>query len=189
MKKTMMVLMAIMMALSVSAKDDKVSVISGNGKALTESGKTATVEFDYKNTVVEEGGKLMDYLKKRGEENVKDWPEVAAYAKGRFIESFNKKNKKGVQVVDADKADLKMKIIIEKMDFGNTGVSVVFGGLGSAGGAEITGKLIVTDKGGKKLAEYELHQIRGGGATDFTESKRLGSCYENLAKMIVKASN
>jgi len=188
MKKMMMVLMAMMMAISVSAKDDRVSVISGDGKVLAEKGKTATLEFDYKNATVEKGDKLMDYLKKRGEQNVKDWPEVEASACNRFINAFNKKSKKGVQIVKTDKADLKMKIIIEEIDFGSTGVAVVFGGLGSAGGAEITGKLIVTDNGGNKLAEYELYQIRGGGSYDYTEAKRLGSCYENLAKMIVKAS-
>jgi hypothetical protein len=188
MKKMMMMLMAMMMAISVSAKDDRVSVISGDGKVLAEKGKTATLEFDYKNATVEKGDKLMDYLKKRGEQNVKDWPEVEASACNRFINAFNKKSKKGVQIVKTDKADLKMKIIIEEIDFGSTGVAVVFGGFGSAGGAEITGKLIVTDNGGNKLAEYELYQIRGGGSYDYTEAKRLGSCYENLAKMIVKAS-
>ncbi|MCR5643564.1 MAG: hypothetical protein K6G32_09560 [Prevotella sp.] len=186
MKKAIMILMVMMMVLSVSAKDDRVSVISGDGKVLTESGKTATLEFDYTNTVVEKGDKLMDYLKKRGEEFVKDWPEMAASARNRFIEAFNKKNKKGVQVVTTDKADLKMKIVIEKLDLGSAAVSVVFGG--RAGSAEITGKLIVSDNGGNKLAEYELFEIRGNGSYDFTEEKRLGTCYENVAKMIVKAS-
>lgn len=188
MKKIIMFLMAVMTAVSVSAKDDRVTVISGNGEVLTESGKTATLEFDYQDAVVKGGDKLTDYLKKRGENNVKDWPEIAASARERFINTFNKKNKKGAQVVSGDNADLKMKIVIEKIDFGNAAMSVALGGYYTAGGAEITGKLIVTDNSGNKLAEYELYQIRSNGKFDYTEVKRLGTCYENVAKMIVKAS-
>jgi len=183
----MMALMALV-AVAVQAKDDKVTVTSGDGKALKDGSKTAVIEFDYSKTIAE-GTPLKQYLKDRGEDHVADWPEIRDTARDRFVKMFNKRNKKGVQIVDGDKADLKLKVVIEKLDFGQTGVSVVFGGMGSAGGAEITGKMIVTEaKSGKKLAEYDLHEIRGNGSTDFTEGKRLGTCYENTAKMIVKAS-
>ena len=32
------------------------------------------------------------------------------------------------------------------------------------------------------------YEIRSNGTYDFTEGKRLGTCYENVAKMIIKAS-
>lgn len=188
MKKMMVMALMALIAVAAQAKDDKVTVISGDGKTLKDGEKTAVIEFDYTKTLAE-GTPLKQYLKDRGEDHVADWPEIAQTARDRFVKMFNKKNKKGVQIIDEGKADLKMKVIVNKLDFGQTGVSVVFGGLGSAGGAEISGKLVVTDaKSGKKLVEYDLHEIRSNGSTDFTEGKRLGTCYENIAKMVIKAS-
>ena len=188
MKKIMMMALMALVAVAAQAKDDKVTVISGDASTLKDGEKTAVIEFDYTKTVAE-CTPLKQYLKDRGDDHVADWPEIAKTARDRFVKMFNKKNKKGVQIVDGNKADLKMKVIVNKLDFGQTGVSVVFGGLGSAGGAEISGKLVVTDaKSGKKLVEYDLHEIRSNGSTDFTEGKRLGTCYENAAKMIVKES-
>ena len=189
MKRMLMMAWMVMVAVvAANAKDDKVTLTAGDGKAIVKSEKTATLEFDYSNTIAE-GKPLKEHLQTRGENFVKDWPELAKSARERFIERFNSKNKKGVQIVEGDKADLKMKITIEKLDFGNTGTAVVFGGFGSAGGAEITGKLVVTDAAtGEQVATYDLHEIRSNGTYDFTEGKRLGTCYENVAKMIIKAS-
>ena len=189
MKRMLMMAWMVMVAVvAANAKDDKVTLTAGDGKAIVKSEKTATLEFDYSNTIAE-GKPLKEHLQTRGENFVKDWPELAKSARERFIERFNSKNKKGVQIVEGDKADLKMKITIEKLDFGSTGTAVVFGGFGSAGGAEITGKLVVTDAAtGEQVATYDLHEIRSNGTYDFTEGKRLGTCYENVAKMIIKAS-
>lgn len=186
MKKVFLMALMALVALAVQAKDDRVTLTSGDGKAILESGKTATVKFDYSKTIAE-GQPLKQYLANRGDKVVKDWPGVAQTALNRFVTYFNKKNKKGVQIVDGDKADLSIKVVVDKLDFGLTGVSVVFGGFGSAGGAEITGKMIVSDaKTGKQLSEYELFEVRGMG--DYTEGKRLGACYENVVKMVLKAS-
>ena len=188
MKKMMMMALMALIAGVAQAKDDRVTVISGDGNTLKDGAKTAVIEFDYTKTIAE-GTPLKQYLKDRGEDHVADWPEIAQTARNRFVKMFNKKNKKGVQIVDNSKADLKIKVIVNKLDFGQTGVAVVFGGLGSAGGAEISGILVVTDaKSGKKLVEYDLHEIRSNGGADFTEGRRLGTCYENVAKMVVKAS-
>lgn len=187
MKKFLMVMMAMVVALSAQAKDDKVEVISGSGKVMQEAGKTATLVIDYSKTKVE-GEPLKENLKKRGDEFLRDWPELAEASKKHFIENFNKRNKKGLQIVEEGKADYKIKFIVDKLDFGNTGAAVVFGGFGSAGGAEVTGKLIVTDKAGKEVVKYDIHEVRGGGTTDFTEGKRMASCYVNVVKMTLKAS-
>lgn len=188
MKKVFLALVTMMVAVAVQAKDDKVTLTSGSGNYLRDADKTATLEIDYSKTIVEGKEKLQAYLKSRGEDHVKDWPKVAEATKKQFVETFNKKNKKGLQIVESGKADYQMKFIVEKLDFGSTGVSVVFGGLGSAGGAEVSGKLIVTDKGGKKVAEYEVFEVRGNGSTDFSETRRLGTCYVNVVKMTLKAS-
>lgn len=187
MKKVLMVMMTLMVAFSVQAKDDKVEITSGNGKIMQEAGKTATIDFDYTKTTVE-GEPIKQNLKKRGDDVLRDWPKVAEDAKKQFIEQFNKRNKKGLQVVESGKADYKMKFIVKKLDFGSTGVAVVFGGLGSAGGAEVSGTLVVTNKSGNKVVEYDVHEVRGNGSTDFTEGKRLGTCYQNVVKMVLKAS-
>ena len=182
-----MVALMALIAVAVQAADDKVTLTTGDGQWLRENDKTATVEMDYSKTVAE-GDPLMQYLKKRGDQVVADWPAVAESARSRFIEQFNRRNKKGLQVVDAGNADMKIKVIVEKLHFGNTATAVIFGGLGSAGGAEITGKMIVTDKAGKTLATYDLYEVRGRGAYDFTEGKRLGAVYDQIIKMVIKAS-
>jgi len=182
----MMALMALI-TIAAQAADDKVTLTTGDGQWLKDSGKTATVEMDYSKTYAE-GKPLKEHLKSRGADVLADWPKVADAARTRFIEQFNKRNKKGLQIVESGKADIKIKVIVEKLHFGNTAASVVFGGLGSAGGAEITGKMIVTDKAGKKLASYDIFEVRGRGANDFTEGKRLGSVYDQIIKMVIKAS-
>lgn len=182
----MMALMALM-TLAAQAADDKVTLTSGDGQWLKESDKTTSVVIDYSKTIAE-GKPLKEYLKSRGDKNVADWPEVAKIARERFIELFNKRNKKGVQAVDADKADMQIKVIVEKLDFGSAAMQAVFGGFGSAGGAEISGKMIVTDKGGKTLAAYELVEVRGRAVTDYTEGRRLGSVFDQIIKMVIKAS-
>ena len=188
MKKLMMMARMMLVAVAAQAQDDKVTLTSGDGKAIIASDKTATLEFDYSSTTTE-GKPLQEYLKGRGEDVVKDWPEIAKVARQRFIETFNKKNKKGVKIVEGDDADLKIKITVEKLDFGNAATAVVFGGFGSAGGAEITAKMAVTDaKTGAEVATYEIFEVRGTGTYDFSEGKRLGTCYENAVKMIIKAS-
>jgi hypothetical protein len=189
MKKMMMlVMMTMMVAIAAQAKDDKVTITSGNGQVMKEAGKTATLEIDYSKTIVEGKAPLMEYLQQRGEKNVKDWPETAAVAQKQLTEQFNKRNKKGLQIVESGDADYKIKFIVEKLDFGSTGVSVVFGGLGSAGGAEVTGTLVVSDKSGNEVVTYDVHEVRGTGTTDFTETRRIGTCYENVVKMVLKAS-
>ena len=115
----MMAWMVMVAVVAANAKDDKVTLTAGDGKAIVKSEKTATLEFDYSNTIAE-GKPLKEHLQTRGENFVKDWPELAKSARERFIERFNSKNKKGVQIVEGDKADLKMKITIEKLDFGKT---------------------------------------------------------------------
>ncbi len=175
-------------ALAANAKGDRVTILSGDGTVLLESGKTAVLEFDYQNTTVE-GKPLKTYLKEKGEKYVTDWPEIAKVTRTRFINGFNTRNKKGVQIIESGDSDLQLKIVIEKLHFGNAAAAVIVGGFGSAGGAEITGKLIVKDNSGNQLAEYEILEVRGNGATDFSESKRLGTCYENAAKMIIKTSS
>lgn len=187
MKKIMMMALMALVAVAVQAADDKVTLTSGDGQWIWEIGKTATVEMDYSNTVAE-GEPLMQHLKKRGDQIVADWPALAETARLRFIEQFNRRIKKGLRVVESGEADINIKIIVEKLHFGNTATAVIFGGLGSAGGAEITGKMIVTDKDGKTLATYDLHEVRGRGAYDFTEGKRLGAVYDQMIRMVVKAS-
>ena len=97
MKKIMMMALMVLVAVAAQAKDDKVTVISGDASTLKDGEKTAVIEFDYTKTVAE-GTPLKQYLKDRGDDHVADWPEIAKTARDRFVKMFNKKNKKGVQI-------------------------------------------------------------------------------------------
>ena len=53
MKKMMMMALMALIAVAAQAKDDKVTVISGDGNTLKDGAKTAVIEFDYSKTIAE----------------------------------------------------------------------------------------------------------------------------------------
>ena len=73
----MMAWMVMVAVVAANAKDDKVTLTAGDGKAIVKSEKTATLEFDYSNTIAE-GKPLKEHLQTRGENFVKktglSWP-------------------------------------------------------------------------------------------------------------------
>lgn len=184
MKRFFMMAMLATIAFVANAKDDRVTFISGNNKAMTESGKTAIVEFDYTQTICE-GKPLPEYLAERGEEHVRDWPALALSSKNKFCDKFNSKNKKGVQITDNADADLKITVAITKMHLGSVAGAVLMGG--RTGGAEVCGTITVANnKTGETIAQYEIFEVRGGGSYNFTETKRMAATYEAVATMWAK---
>lgn len=76
--------------------DNPVTVKAGNPVVFNEASQ-ALVVVDYSKTMVKDQT-LDAYLKSRGEDFVRDWPQDQDKALEYFVVRFNKKNKKGMQI-------------------------------------------------------------------------------------------
>ena len=83
MKKMMMMALMALVAVAAQAKDDKVTLTSGDGQWLKESDKTTSVVIDYSNTIAE-GQPLKEYLKSRGDKNVNN--DFFSFISGHFCD-------------------------------------------------------------------------------------------------------
>lgn len=152
MKKVLMMfaVLTAFLTLSANAQKNDFSVKSGDSKILLQQ-TTACVEFDYSNTMVGEYDDgvfknektLEDYLKGRGDDFVRDWPQNHEYAEKYFTVQFEKKitkKKGGMALVDAN-ANPAYKILfhVDKLDMGNVAAGII--GFGKAGGTIFVGSV------------------------------------------------
>lgn len=148
-----------------------------------------TMTVDYSKTKVsDKKGELSidEYLKSRGEDFVKDWPNDKVKALEYFKVRFNKKFKKGLQIVsNADDAKYKMILHVDRLDMGNGGSMFIPMASSKAGGVILNGTLDVIDvKAGKYVCRLRLDDVKGTGHV--SETVRLGLCYFELATYIYK---
>ncbi len=186
MKKFILVLAALLSTLNLLAGG--VSVKSGDVSVLKTPAK-AKVVFNYKNTYVgEDGAKtqtLNQYLRSRGSDFVRDWPEDHAKAEKYFNIRLGKKNKKGLTAAEAgEKAKYIMEVKVEVLDMGNAaGAFVGFGA--KAGGVIMWGTVTIKDARSKRtLLTLDIDGVKG--KANPSESMRLGLCYMDLAGRIAK---
>ena len=88
MKKLMTLAVLLVMALTASAKGGDLNIVNGSLTALKDAGKTVIVSFDYNGATIE-GQPVMEYLKGRGEQNVKDWPNDKLFIKTHLHNSLH----------------------------------------------------------------------------------------------------
>lgn len=108
---------------TVSYADNDVGLKSGNLAVFLQQEK-AELEIDYSKATVN-GQTLDGYLKSRGEDFVRDWPDDAKKAREYFIVRFNKKNKNGLQITREGEAKYKIVFQISSLDMGNGGSAFV----------------------------------------------------------------
>jgi len=187
MKKTLSLLFGLFCIFSVTTllAGNPITVKSGDVNVLKQK-TTATYEFDYSSTKV---GKqtLNEYLKSKGDDYVRDWPEARDYSEKHFAYLFNHQNKKKMQFnLDGDNADYKMKIHIKSIDMGNdAGVFVSSYAPRTIGGAVLTGTIDVIDLKTKEVVlSLDMGEIKGEHA--LTVRLRMVIVYDELAKCLVK---
>lgn len=183
MRKFMTMLAAFLIAAVCYASDD-VTVLSGN-PAIFQLQEEAELEIDYSNAVVND--KTLDgYLQDRGEDFVRDWPGNAKYAREYFVVRFNKKNKKGMQIV-SESSNAKYKIVfqISKLYMGNVSGAILGGFASKAGGVIVSGLLeVVNMETNKSVCCFNIHELQG--TSHFSETVRLGLCYFDVASEALK---
>ena len=188
MKKVILCAAALLICAANLFAGGDVTVVSGDASIL-KSGETARVIFNYDKTYVgEDGAKtqtLKQYLKSRGADYVRDWPEDHKKAEEWFVTRFNKKNKRGLTLQEGSSgAKYVFEVKVEVLDMGNAaGAFVGFGA--KAGGVIAWGEILVKDAKGKKvLLKLKFNEIKGKASP--SETMRLGLCYMDLATRIAK---
>lgn len=110
MKKLFILLTALTVCAFANAKDDLLIVEEGSPEFWTETGKLATVSIDWSNTVVVEWdnkgkvknnfGTIEQYNRSKGEDFVRDWPNVQQVVENQAASWANYVNKKkGLKVI------------------------------------------------------------------------------------------
>lgn len=193
--RKILALSAVMMFTSAAmAGKPNVEVKKGNWKEIAVRQGTANLVLDFSSChvgFIDDGEfdkdkeiKLFStYLKDRGDDFVRDWPEDMKKISEYFTVQFNRKNKNGLQATtDAADAKYTFKVIVEKLDVGNP---VGFGLSPKSGGAIIVGKVIVIDNTTQEeVCELTINEIKG--ASTFSERDRIGVAFMYLGKEMAK---
>jgi len=160
----------------VSVKSGSISVLKTPSKAL--------LEVDYSAAKV--GKETLDeYLKRRGDDFVRDWPRDKETAIQYFKARFDKKSKGMKLTTDESSASYKIVIRVKNLDMGNaSGIFTPFASA-KAGGVIMTGTIDIIDLATNKVVcVLNVDEVKGEGFV--SETVRLGMMYNELATMICK---
>ncbi len=167
MKKTLTIMMAVLLSMTAMAK---VKVTSGSPAFLKEEA-TAVIEFDYSEAAWEEDQSYKTWC---GE----DYDTRVKLSKESFIFAFNKNSKK-MKINDGSK-DAKYRIIfkVENMEQkvgGNWGQFYV----------RCYGTITVQDIAtGETVCTISIS--KEGGDTDYVPNDRISSCFSEIGKKVAK---
>ena len=182
--KRLLTFLVLLLAVVDIYADNPVTVKAGNPVVFNEVSQ-ALIVVDYSKTMVKD--QTLDvYLKSRGEDFVRDWPQDQDKALEYFVVRFNKKNKKGMQLgKNLTDAKYKMVIYVDYMDMGNGGSTFIPFASSKAGGVIMKGRCDVIDvKAGQYVCRMDFDEVKGVGHP--SETVRLGMTYFELASNIFK---
>jgi hypothetical protein len=117
MKRAFLFVFVVITALCVHAEEN-IRVKSGNVSVIKKK-DVASLFFDYSTTVAE-GQPLMEYLKERGDDYVRDWPDEREECEYTFLKEWNSKNKKGLKLTKDTDAAYRLVVTVEYIDFGSS---------------------------------------------------------------------
>jgi len=173
MKKLICLAFVLCACVMVNAKT-LVTVVNGDKEVVKQEGTTCSLEFDFSSVSLEDKT-FSEFMAEKDEQYLKDWQSDMAEAKAQFIKRWNKKNKKGMQLVDTDNAPYKMVIKPRKMDLGSSVMSVFIGAF--AGGATMSGDLLLY-QGDTQLLDVDFNDVKGG--SQYTETRRIKSVFSEV---------
>lgn len=187
-----MALLTFVATVGFAKKKVNVSVVSGDISVVRQEGKTASLEFNYDDLIIE-GKPALEYLSKQSANHLKDWPEdnrkVAAY----FLKKWNDKNKDGLQLVEnSEGADYKMLIHVTYLDLGS--MAGAFLGLKKTdGGCIVTATITISDQKGNSICQLQVDELKGDGQKPWdigtNEVNRRSYAYEKMAKQVIDLSS
>ncbi|WP_143049207.1 hypothetical protein [Prevotella sp. kh1p2] len=190
MKKLLLLTLALVMAMSMSAKKKYITLQSGDVQVLNQPGKTALYEFDYSKTICE-GKPLEQYLKDRGEENVRDWPgECIETQDNYFMPRWNDESKMNISLIKEGKADYKIVVHVTDLDLGSTAAAMFIPSFSRKTGAcEVSATVDVIDlSNNQTVCVLNVNKLRGVNMRAFevasSETRRRGLTYKKMAQLI-----
>lgn len=182
--KKFVVSLVCLLCSATSFAGNPVEVKSGDLSVLKEKAQ-ALLEFDYSAATVGEKT-LNEYLKGRGDDFVRDWPTDILGAASYFTATFNKKNKKGMQISPNESAAAyKIIVHVKNLDMGNGGSTFVPFASAKAGGVIMTGTIdIVKLETNEIVCNLSVDEVKGIGTV--SEAGRLTLMYGELATKLCK---
>jgi hypothetical protein len=171
-------IIALMAAALVSVSAfGKSTITKGDKNILMDNSIVCSFVYDFTNTSIEDTP-YQDYLTKQGDKFTKEWfNEVLPLGTKRYVETWNRKNKNGLQVTKDSTAAYKMVIAPSYLNLGS-GAASFFIGLG-AGGDKLNGTITVY-KDDEALLEITVEGQTGN--SDNAARNRFGDLMNQLAK-------
>ena len=178
MKKLLLLLTSVMLAMTADAYTC-VSFKSGDPSILLKKvGITYEIDWDHARVTNYDNVLWQQYLKKRGDDFVRDWPKDRKQAEKYFVVRFNKKSDY-MQIVEGGSGDYKMVVKPATIDVGNG--DAVFNPWASAkaGGVIMNGTIEFRNKAGKVVCVLNIINAKGVGTA--SETIRLGLTLSEIA--------
>ena len=158
-----------------------IKVLSGDLSVFNDNSITASLIFDYSNLEIE-GTPYKKWLKDKGADYVRDWPDQTKASEEYFIRCWNKDNDEGIQVSTTKGKPYVMVIDAREMDMGSGAASMIIGF--GAGGAKLSGTMYIFKSGSNiPLLTVEIDGQTGRSA--MTELARRVDLYGELTEDMV----
>jgi hypothetical protein len=180
MKKYLFLALALLTA-ALSYAD--VEVTSGSLVKLKDADSQVSVRWDYTKMLIE-GKKPATFLKEKGKDWQRDYPNEVAAGENAFLTTYNKKCKKFAKMTKT-KAGAKYEYVIHVKNFhyGSTGAAIAFGSYSR--GASIDGTIEVKEvKSRKTICTLSFD---GSGKASFGNEARRILAMKDLAEDLAKA--
>lgn len=168
----------------------------GNPSVLSSNSDFAATS-DFSEVIIEGKENINQYLQRRGEDWVKDWPGVVSDITYWFAWTLSHKNKKGLHhdmKKDNQPSPYLIVICPSALDMGSNGASIASSIAPSwsfksnkKGGAHFTGSVVIYDTAtGKVVCSFYGKDIQSDGG--YNETWRLRELFNDIAKKMVKAA-
>jgi hypothetical protein len=182
MKKILLAMFALLMTINVMAADELIYVKSGSANVLKEDA-VSSFALDYSHVQVNEKASLDEYAKTRNDADfLENYHKDMAAGGQQFAKTYTKKSK-GLKF-DTAGGKYATTFTVEKMDMGNVGVGL-FAWKKGQGGIGLVGDITVKDVAtGETVLVLRVDNVKG--LIDFSETSRIRSAFDELAKAIVK---
>ena len=146
---------------------------------LKEAKTTFEVDWDHARVTNWENVLWPQYLQKRGDDFVRDWPEDRKKAETYFVVQFNRKSDYLQIPMQGEPVEYRMILRIADIDVGNGGATFSPFSSAKAGGVIINGTIEIRDIAGFLLCVLNVAEAKGVG--HMSETVRIGLTLNNIA--------
>jgi hypothetical protein len=161
---------------TLQAKPDVFGIVkldSGLVTPIFQKGEISDVCFNYERAK-SNGMPVLEYLATKGEKEVADWPGLLDESIPFFIDSWNERNKKGLQIIRTSEAKYRLEVVVDDVY------------INRSSGAELSGTVYLVEKeSGRRIGKFKVLGLKSIESFSFTEARRLKDTYEVLAKLLL----